>query len=258
MKKGFLLLLAPIILLGCTNNQYSATSLDGSTQGERRLEGSKRIYAYEQNKLTKCSDSLRNSSENPSSAAAFKVIDAEVFYRQEDSPNKLALMSSEKKINKKQSALLLEGVQSFQKCRLGIKEGLSMYPTLLSPFENYYGEMDVVYSKLISGQITIGEANRQQSQLALKAKNEFTSNSTALAARYNADSNREVQAIQAEERAKQAADLQRRAIAAQYLMNQQAINAQQQINQQNQLNNQKPIRTNCTNFGTGMISCTSQ
>lgn len=247
MKYTYLLI--AILVTGCASNQYSATSLDGSTQGERRLEGSKRIFAYEQNKLTKCADSLRNPTENPSSAAAFKVIDTEVFYRQEDSPNKIALMTSEKKINKKQAALLLEGLQSFQKCRLGIKEGLSMYPTLLSPFENYYGEMDVVYSKLISGQITIGEANRQQSQLALKSKNEFTSNSNALAARYNADSNREIQTIQAAEQAKQAADMQRRAIAAQYLMNQQNINAVQQMNN-------KPVTTNCNKFGN-QVNCTS-
>lgn len=256
MKKITPLLFAAIsFLVGCANQIQPIT--ETSTQGERRLESAKRISTHEQSKLTKCSDNLRDPKVNPATALAYKVVDSDIIFRNEDAPNKITLMTTTAKINKRQIAYLLESIQPFQKCRTQIKEGLSMYPILLAPYENYYGEMDVVYSRLISGQITIGEANRQKAALVLKATNENTTAQERLTAKYANESDKEMQGRQAVMQAQQAEDMQRRAIASQYLMNLQNINAQQQMNYQNQINNNRPINTNCTRYGN-QVNCTSQ
>lgn len=240
-------LLAIIIILGisgCAQRQYVPT------QSEINKNNSINLVNTAQINLKKCQDEVRGAGQNPKTLAAIEIVDKQVIYANADSPNKLELMASTAKINDKQKNALLESIAAFQKCREGIKSDLRSFQSLAVTYESFYGEMDVIYAQLISKKITIGEANTQKSQLALKAKNAYTAATTNLDNQYNAAINQEQQARQAEE-------MQRRALATQFILNQQAISAQQQINQQNQINNNRPVNTNCYKMGNS-VSCTSQ
>lgn len=236
--------LSIFIIAGCVQRQYVPT------QSEINRSNSVATVNAAQNNRKMCIDNLRGSGQNPKTLAAIEIVEKQVIYWSDDSPNKLELMSSTAKINEKQKIALLEAISASQKCRAGIKSDLQSFQTLAVTYENFYGEMDIVYAQLISKKITIGDANTQKSQLALKAKTAYTAATSNLDNQYNSAINQEQQARQAEE-------MQRRALATQYLMNQQAISAQQQINQQNQINNNRPVNTNCYRMGNS-VSCTSQ
>lgn len=244
MKKLFLAITTILSISGCIQRQYIPT------QSEINKSNSVATVNTAQNNLKICTDSVRGSGQNPKTLAAIEVVDKQVIYANDSSPNKLELMSSTAKINDKQKNALLESISAYQKCRAGIKSDLQSFQTLAVTYDNFYGEMDIVYAQLISKKITIGEANTQKSQLISKAKTAYTTATSNLDNQYNS-------AISQEQQARQADEMQRRAIASQYLMNQQAISAQQQINQQNQINNRTPVQTNCYKIGNS-VSCTSQ
>lgn len=244
MNKLFLAVITILGISGCVQRQYVPM------QSEINKNNSINTVNAAQVNLKACQDGVRGSGQNPKTLAAIEIVDKQVIYANADSPNKLELMSSTAKINDKQKNALLESISAFQKCREGIKSDLRSFQTLAVTYENFYGEMDIIYAQLISKKITIGDANTQKSQLALKAKNAYTAATSNLDNQYNSAINQEQQARQAEE-------MQRRALATQYIMNQQAISAQQQINQQNQINNNRPVNTNCYKMGNS-VSCTSQ
>lgn len=243
-KKIFSITVCLVGISGCAQHQYVPT------QSEINKNNSINTVNAAQVNLKTCQDGVRGSGQNPKTLAAIEIVDKQVIYANADSPNKLELMSSTAKINDKQKNALLESISAFQKCREGIKSDLRSFQTLAVTYENFYGEMDIVYAQLISKKITIGDANTQKSQLALKAKTAYTTATSNLDNQYNSAINQEQQARQAEE-------MQRRALATQYLMNQQAISAQQQINQQNQINNNRPVNTNCYKIGNS-VNCTTQ
>ena len=80
--------------------------------------------------------------------------------------------------------------------------------------------MDVLYALLLKNKIKIGEANLEKSKLLSNLRQEYSTASQNLANRYIQQINQEIQAAQADW-------AQRRAIASQYLMNQQQINSRQ-------------------------------
>ena len=100
-----------------------------------------------------------------------------------------------------------------------------------------------VYAKLLSKEITIGQANREKTTRFSKLNSDTTNASQEIDNKLSSQHNQEVQATQAQ-------DAQRRAIAAQYLINLQNINAQQQMNN-------KPVNTTCNRYGN-QVNCTTQ
>jgi hypothetical protein len=257
-KNLLLLLISLVVLYGCVQRQYqNQQSVHTSAQAQK--ENDSQSIKYSIDRVTECSLGLRKEvpgfgrKTDPATLAATKVVDSQVLYAMETSPNKIELMASNSKITQAQKQALLTYISVNQICRELARSEFKSLPSFLLVYENYYGDIDIVYSKLISKEITIGEANREKSKLAARAKNEMAAAGDKLNNQYNA-------AINQENQARQAADMQRRAIAAQYLMNQQNINAAQQINNQNQMNNQlmnnKPITTNCNKYGN-QVNCTS-
>lgn len=247
MKKLQVLLLSVVTLLtGCAQQQYvsqrSPTQINMYLTQEKIESG----MAY----LKACNENIRNPKIYSNYAEAYMVVDSSVIFANDNSPNKVSLMASDAKITEPQKKALLVALSGAQLCREIIKDKFGSLPSLLSSFENSYGDMDIVYANLMSKKITIGQANQERAKLIAKAKNEYANAMASMNSQYNQQINQENQARQAE-------NMQRRAIAAQYLMNQQAINAQQQINQQNQLNNRRPVQTDCYSIGIS-VSCTSQ
>lgn len=249
MKIPCLLLVTAGLLAGCIQRPY----VPQMSPAQSNMEARKSQLVSAQAILKSCGERLRNPDLNRKVAQSFAIVDNSVFFEKEDSPNKLTLMSSDAKITESQKKALLEVVTASQECRAGMKENLASFPVLLPVYENFYGEMDIVYANLISKKTTIGQANQEKAKLMSKSKTDYANGINSMNNQYSQQINQENQARQAE-------DMQRRAIAAQYLMNQQSINAAQQMNNQNQLNNQinsnKPVTTNCNKFGN-QVNCTS-
>ena len=251
---GFVLL--SMVLVGCVQRPY----ITQMTPAQSAKESSVTAVNSAMSRVSACSEGLRETKpafdgdkRDLSLAPSVNLIDKEVLFARDDSSNKVALMSSAAKINPAQKKALLDYIQANQKCRAIVRNELGAYPALVTVYENYYGDTDILYSKLISREITIGDANRQKAQLLSKLKTDYASVTGAMNDRFNAQINQEVQAAQADA-------AQRRAIAAQYLMNQQQIQSQQNIanqqNLQNQINMNKPVTTNCNRFGN-QVNCTS-
>lgn len=251
MKELFVVLgICLLTLAGCATrgNQTSATEVRRDIAMVNIRNGSERVI--------KCQDDLRKESAgkgekiDPAVIVAIKLVDSQVLYYADSSPNKVELMSSTAKITPAQKQALLTYLAANQKCRQIARTEFSQYPSFLSVYNNYYGDTDVLFAKLISREITIGEANRQKSALLAKAQSDGNQASEKLANQFNAALNQEAQAAQADA-------AQRRAIAAQYLMNQQNINAQQQMNTQNQINNNRFLNTTCNRLGD-QVNCITQ
>lgn len=249
MKKILSSLICSIIIAGCVQRPY----VPQMSQAQSEVERKKNLLDSGQARFKACTENLRNTDSNKKLASSVALVDNEVLFREDNSPNKVALMSSNAKITETQKKALLELISASQECRNLVRQSLSSFPALLPSYENFYGEMDIVYANLISKKITIGQANQEKAKLLAKAKSEYASGISSMDNQFRQQHNQEMQARQAE-------DMQRRAIAAQYLMNQQQIQSQQNIaNQQmlqNQINSNKPVTTNCNRYGN-QVNCTS-
>lgn len=249
MKKLSALLIASVVLAGCVQRPY----VPQMSPAQSNMESRKSQLASAQTNLKACGERLRNPEVNKKVAQSFAIVDSSVLFEKEDSPNKITLMASDAKLSETQKKALLDVVAASQECRSAMKQGLASFPALLPAYENYYGDLDIVYANLVSKKITIGQANQEKSKIMAKAKTEYSNGIASM-------NNQYAQQVNQENQARQAEDMQRRAIAAQYLMNQQNINAQQNIanqqNLQNQINNNKPVTTNCNRFGN-QVNCTS-
>lgn len=238
------LALSTLLLASCAQRQYQPTA----TQMQR--DNLVQIENAAQKQYFNCVGSARV---NPEIAPSYKIVDEQVIYQNPDSPSKLNLMASNAKITEPQKKALLTYLGAVRPCRTAAISDLKSLPTLAVLHENYQGDMDILYSKLISKKITIGEANQQTAQIFAKLKVDYTAATQNINNQYSSQINQELQARQQEES-------QRRAIAAQYMMNQQAIQAQQNIanqqNLQNQMNLNKPVTTNCNRVGN-QVNCTS-
>jgi len=253
MKKLLIpLLLITSLLAGCAQRQYQPVA---QLQKENEFQAIKNSGE----RVNECADGLRKEvpsfgkKTDPAVLAATNIVDSQILFYTDTSPNKIELMASTAKITPGQKQALLTHLAANQKCRELSRSEFKTFPSFLIVYENYYGDTDIIYSKLISREITIGEANREKSKLLAKSKTDANAAAERLNNQYNSAINQEVQAAQNDA-------AQRRALATQYLMNQQNINAQQQINNQNQFNNSinrnKPVNTNCTRYGN-QVNCTS-
>ena len=249
MKKLSILTITLLILSGCVQRPY----VPQMSPAQSNMESRKSQLASAQANLKSCGERMRNPEVNKKIAQSYAIVDNSIFFEKEDSPNKLTLMSSDAKITEAQKKALLEVVAAGQECRSGMKQNLASFPALLPVYENFYGDMDIVYANLISKKITIGQANQEKAKIMSRSKTDYANG-------INSMNNQYAQQVNQENQARQAEDMQRRAIAAQFLMNQQSINAAQQMNNQNQLNNQimnnKPVTTNCNRSGN-QVNCTS-
>lgn len=227
--------LAPIILtLGlsaCANNvQYTPT------QAQNQVSALMAKKTEWRSAVDACYQKLEA---NPVS----QLVSTEVLFDGVNSPNKMTLMTSNLKLSEKQKKAFLEFLALNQKCRSIDAQFQGYFPEVVALKNSYYADVDVVYARLVSREITIGQANREKE--ALRAK----SQADAVAIEKRNVNELEAQHYQ-EVQARSAQDAQRRAIAAQYLMNQQNINAQQQMNN-------RSVNTTCNRFGN-QVNCTSQ
>jgi len=222
-----------LVLVGCAQHQYQAPQDTYAQQQSARLRGQSNEWNMAKQTC------ISNLKANPS----VQLVYAEVFYENNSSPNKVELMSSTAKVTEKQKKAVLEYLSLNQACRAIDTQYGNSFPTIVSAMSAYYGDMDIVYAKLLSKEITIGQANREKTTRLSKLNSDTTNASQEIDNKLSSQHNQEVQATQAQ-------DAQRRAIAAQYLINLQNINAQQQMNN-------KPVNTTCNRYGN-QVNCTTQ
>lgn len=132
-----------LLLISCSNQQYNHQSQAQISYD--RMNDSLRI----RDALTK--ECCAKVNQLPDS----KIVHDQILYEKEDSPNKIALMSSSQKTSASQNKSLLQYLKDNQECRDISINTILIYPSLPNPSKNFYGDMDIVYANLISNKITI-------------------------------------------------------------------------------------------------------
>ena len=176
-----------------------------------------------------------------------------ILIMSDEQPNKYDLLTSKSKLNDSQKKSLKTFLTAATKCRQILADSASgtAYAT---PIAKRDTESDAIYAKLLTGQMTVGEANTARDQLRIKFREELAAIGKSLDAGFKSSHNAEVAAAE-----------RRRAAEIQAAQQQQIINQNQQV-----INNQiiksmqpqppapvpLPVNTNCTRFGNS-INCTS-
>ncbi len=167
----------------------------------------------------------------------------ELIYESDMSPNKYTLLTTKEKPSIEQIAVIKSVANILGKCR-----EVMMTSLIETPFRavqsKYNNSIDGIYIKLIKGEISIGEANQENTKNITQYNADWESTWDDVNDRLRTMHNAEV-------------DGKRKAVAA-YIKQQQA---QQMINQQGmqKIINSFPseTRTNCTTYGN-QTDCTSR
>lgn len=224
--KFFIILTGFITLVGCAPprgqvQQYQNTPAVSDVQRQNNLY----IAAFKQGAKNseKCLAEVKQSSEA-------QIVYKDVLFENVNSPNKLELMGSKKFITQSQSTALKKLIADGQKCRSQRLSDVSAIPYIPDVFRSYDTKMDIVYSKLLSKSITIGEANQNRLQIIQETDTKMSEAKQNLAKYLSDRHNQEVsqnlqrQTLNAQQRAADAA-----ANAAAYQQQQQLFNNAQQL-----------------------------
>ena len=89
----------------------------------------------------------------------------EVMFENKNSSNRLELMGAKRFITPKQSTALKNMLVQTQKCREDRLKAIATMPFIPEVLKSYSAKMEIIYSKLLSKSITIGEANQQRMEV---------------------------------------------------------------------------------------------
>jgi len=172
----------------------------------------------------------------------------EIFYELDTSPNKFTIITNKEYINKDQAEALKQTLLIIYKCRQAAIAGLAGLP-----FQNtslkYYNAIDLVYIKLLKGEITIGEANEEKQKSEAQRRTDWSNDVSEIDNRLRSMHNSEMEG--------------RREASMQQQQNQYNLRMQQNMLNQQQMNNifndllRPPIKTNCTTSGN-QTSCSTR
>ncbi|WP_146100084.1 hypothetical protein [Limnohabitans sp. TS-CS-82] len=167
IKNLISLLAISLLLFGCAQNQGNLKSNYTENSQENRqiiLNATKKENTYV--------DAIKNSLANGKSCneAAFKSTEAqlvlkEVLYKDENSSNKIELMSTNKKISQSQNIALQAVLPEFRRCRNLVRESMSSVPHLNEVPVYFANKSDYIYAKLTSKEWSIAQANQARSEL---------------------------------------------------------------------------------------------
>ena len=193
---------------------------------------------------TQCADQAKST---PSG----QKVGNEVLFLGTDDPKRFELSGSKAKLNKAQKSALNQYLADATKCRkygLDSTSGLPQQTVLVT----YYSKMDQIYAGLLSGEMTIGEANKKKMSAFADLQSGMNSANSEMQQNLNNAHNQEISQRQ-----------RNAAMLLNYMQGQQVINQNQQLINQNQqaitnqqLQNNKPLNTNCTKYGN-QVNCTT-
>lgn len=108
-------------------------------------------------------------------------VDQNVVFIDQNSPNKYRLLSSTDKINQAQKDVFLKYLNFNSSCRKSFMANMGGGGYQVA-YSSYYNQVDQIYSKLISGAITIGDANIQKQRAFEKLQYAFQNINQQIAA----------------------------------------------------------------------------
>lgn len=172
----------------------------------------------------------------------------EILINDLNAPNKFELLTNKNKISDKQKVILSRAITLLQNCNTVAVDGYRDIPILRVTYQTHYSSLDVIYKKLLTREVTIGDANQMKLDAMTKFHQDLVSANKIISDEYKADYNNEIAAR----------DRDRQARIAAYSAFVQQQQTQQLINQQNQnaIRNSMPTQTNCYKSGNN-ISCSS-
>jgi len=123
-----------------------------------------------------------------------KYVRANIIYNDPDAQNKFELLGSTKKVTAEDKKMLAAFLVNRQPC---FNESIKSLRVIYSPFANIQAaslqRSDSIYAKLMSGSITIGEANQAIQENLSTYRKDWSTETVALNARIQNDHNVEVQ-----------------------------------------------------------------
>lgn len=246
MKKNKLALIVfSVMASGCSPyNQVSQYPQGYMTSSQVQSDQLSRKMKLGFDNLNQCSKELMAT---PIGQQATKSI----LVMSDAQENKYDLFSSKSKLNESQKKLLKSFLAEQNKCTKMLADAASGTPYAIA-ITKRYSDNDAVYMKLLSGQMTIGEANLARDQIRIKSREEVMAIGKSLDDGFSNAHNAEVASIE-----------RRRAAEIQAVQQQQIINQNQQIINNQIMQNMKPsaprtpIQTDCYRMGNS-VSCTTQ
>jgi hypothetical protein len=162
--------------------------------------------------------------------------------------NKFELLTNKNKISDRQKVILSRAIALQQNCNSIAINGYRDIPILRVFYQTHYSSLDVIYSKLLTGESTIGAANQMKLEAMTKYHQDLVAANKIISDEFKTDYNNEIAAR----------DRDRQARLAAYSAFVQQQQTQQLINQQNQnaIKQSIPTQTNCYRVGNN-VSCTS-
>lgn len=154
------------------------------------------------------------------SIPAAQIVNNEIIFYPADNPNKMTLLTSTVKITNQQSKALMEYMDANEKCRKELLANFATIPQITAAYQRNYNANDIIFSKLLAREITIGEANRAVVEQRDKGKEDYMKTKAVIWSGLQQDHDREMRAVQ------------------------------------NMLNNMNPRTTNCQTSG-GYTNCTT-
>ncbi len=243
MRKLILIVGCCMALVGCETMQQQPQKSQAQIENERILSS-----------LRNADASFKYCQEEAKKLDLYKRVYEEVFFENDESPNKFSMLANKNKPTNEQIELIKDAMPILTKCRSAVIDGHRSTPFLTVTLK-YYNAIDAMYIKLIRGEMTIGDANEERVKAVAQRKVDWATTGNELDSRLRAMHDSEMSG-------------RRQAAAAMlpYLMQQQQNQQfQQQMLYQQQMQNMMsnrpvmtaPTMTNCSTYGN-QINCTTR
>lgn len=145
LKKLLILGALVIFMSSCANNDTSANQY------------SLRLNALLDEAITKSQACYKKTEELPEA----KYVRSKLIYSEQDAPNKFELLGSTNRVSNEDKKILVTFLSNRQPCaRDSLKALQAIYPPFANIQASQMQKSDSIYARLMSGQITIGEANQ--------------------------------------------------------------------------------------------------
>lgn len=171
--------------------------------------------------------------------------------------NKFDLYTSKSKLNEAQKQTLKTFLTEQSKCVKIMTDTASGTPYAL-PMAKRFSNRDAVFIKLLSGQMSVGEANMEREQLSIKSREEMMAVGKSIDDGFKNSHNAEVaEDVESKRRLANAMRENQQAQQQQQIINQNQQIINNQINQNNQpIFSKPPIQTDCIRYGN-TVNCTT-
>ncbi|BDT74878.1 hypothetical protein PKF022_05430 [Polynucleobacter sp. KF022] len=123
--------------------------------------------ANTQNQMTLANKAYSDCGKQNRETPSGKIVTSSILVSSDAQPNKLELLSSKSKLNESQKKAFKQFLSDTNRCRNMRLDDLKGTP-YLSLVQKDFASKDVIYGKLLSGQMAIGDANAALKQINIK------------------------------------------------------------------------------------------